>query len=172
LIISHMSIVPHQRTFPPPQVQDIPQHDTLAQRRGGAKMQRATLTASDYFPMHRKRELGTARSLDAGLTGRFVAANRSARSCSQPQRRDHRGRAPRLRNSQDDIGAGAPVQFFPVRLLQLQQQRRHSPQHDSWRQNRSERCPDHFPPMRLELLPARYIASAATESCEERDRCH
>jgi hypothetical protein len=47
-----------------------------------------------------------------------------------------------LRNSQDDIAAGAPVQFSPVRLLQLQLQRRHSPPHGFWRQNRSERHPD------------------------------
>src|SRR6202030_4847621 len=60
----------------------------------------------------------------------------SVRSCSQPQRRDRRGRVPRLRNSLDDIGAGAPVQFSPVRLLQLQLQRRHSPPRGFWRQNR------------------------------------
>src|SRR3982074_2998919 len=60
--------------------------------------------------------------LDTGSNS-FTPPNRFVRSCSQPQRRDHRGRVPRLRNSQDDIGAGAPVQFSPVRLLQLQLQR-------------------------------------------------
>src|SRR3984893_16751438 len=79
--------------------------------------------------------------LDTGSNS-FTPPNRSVRSCSQPQRRDRRGRVPRLRNSQDDIGAGAPVQFSPVRLLQLQLQRRHSPPHGFWRQNRSERHPD------------------------------
>jgi hypothetical protein len=49
-------------------------HTCPASRKGGAKMRRTTLTASGYFPMHRKRELGTARSLDAGLTRRFVTA--------------------------------------------------------------------------------------------------
>src|SRR6202140_1653749 len=77
----------------------------------------------------------------------FTPPNRSVRSCSQPQRRDRRGRVPRLRNSQDDIGAGTPVQFSPVRLLQLQLQRRHSPPHGFWRQNRSERHPDWASPL-------------------------
>src|SRR6266480_1442890 len=72
--------------------------------------------------------------LDTGSNS-FTPPNRSVRSCSQPQRRDRRGRVPRLRNSQDDIGAGPPVQFSPVRLLQLQLQRRHSPPHCSRRCN-------------------------------------
>src|SRR6266446_2309514 len=51
--------------------------------------------------------------LDTGSNS-FTPPNRSVRSCSQPQRRDRRGRVPRLRNSQDNIGAGPPVQFSPV----------------------------------------------------------
>src|SRR6266852_3433219 len=92
------------------------------------------------------KEWSISLPLDTGSNS-FTPLNRSVRSCSQPQRRDRRGRVPRLRNSQDDIGAGAPVQFSPVPLLQLQLQRRHSPPHGFWRQNRSERHPDWASPL-------------------------